>query len=249
MRKHVVFVTLLIGIIALFAETAWAQGRASGMSAFGTSGQGGFGSSGFGSSFGTSGFGSSFGSSGFGSSFGSGGFGSGFGGGFGSSLSGRGGFGSTSGQTGNQAFVGRDAGDMQTAFTQFSRSSSQFFSNMNRQMARTNRRQRAAVTTRNPPQPIRTEVQVAFAAPQPTAGAVAKLLQVRLAKIMSAHDMTVPLVSVQNGVAVLSGVAKSENERRVIATLVSLEPGVRSVRNEMTVAAAATDNTSSPAGS
>lgn len=223
-----------VAITFSIAHSAVGQTRSSGMSAFG-SGMGGFGSSGFGSSFGSSGFGSSFGSSGFGSSFGSSGFGSSFG---------SSGFGSNS--SGNSRFVGRDANDMQSIFRQLGRSSTQFFNSVNRQMARG---QQTTVTTRNPPQPIRTEVQVAFAAPQPSADVVAKTLQVRLAKIMSEHHMTAPTVSVQGGTAVLSGVAKSENERKVIESLVSFEPGVRSVRNEMTVAGAPTSNTSAPPGS
>ncbi len=222
------------------ANDAPAQTRSSGMSAFG-SGFSGFGASGFGSSFGSSGFGSS----GFGSSFGSSGFGSsGFGSSFGSSGFGSSGFGSN--QSGNRRFIGRDATDMQSIFTQLGRSGTQYFNNMNRQMARG---QQTTVTTRNPPQPIRTEVQVAFNAPQPSADVVAKALQVRLAKIMGDHHMTVPTVSVQNGTAVLSGVAKNENERQVIESLVSLEPGVRTVRNEMTVAGEPTSNTSAPPGS
>jgi hypothetical protein len=227
-------VSAVVVLSVTMAHYASAQTRSSGMSAFG-SGSGGFGSSGFGSSFGSGGFGSGFGSSGFGSSFSSSGFGSGFGStGFGSN------------QTGNKGFVGRDANDMQAIFTQLGRSSNQFFNNMNRQMARG---QQTSITTRNPPQPIRTEVQVAFAAPQPSADVVAKSLQIRLAKIMGEHHMTVPTVSVQNGTAVVSGVAKSENERSVIESLVSLEPGVRSVRNEMTVAGAPISNTSAPPGS
>lgn len=239
-RASIVAVLFVLAISA--ANSATAQTRSSGMSAFG-SGSGGFGSSGFGSSFGSSGFGGSFGSGGFGSS----GFGSSFGSsGFGSSGFGNSGFGSN--RTGNRSFVGRDANDMQAIFSQLGRSSNQFFNNMNRQMARANRQQ-TAVTTRNAPQQIRTEVLVAFDAPQPSADVVAKTLQVRLAKIMGDHHMTVPTVSVQNGTAVLSGVAKSENERRVIESLVSLEPGVRSVRNEMTVAGVPTSNTLAPPGS
>lgn len=238
MRTRVLFVAALVLFTPTLAGKALAQTRASGMSAFGgASGMSGFGSSGFGSSFGSSGFGSSFGSSGFGSSFGRSGFGSS---GFGNS-----GF----GQNGGQGFIGRDARDMQAIFTQFSRSSTQFFNNANRQMARANRQQRAAATTRNPPQPMRMEVHVAFDAPQPSADEVAKALEARLVKIMSDHQMTVPQVRVENGTAVLSGVARSDSERKVIAALVSFEPGVRSVRNEMTVAGEPNADTKSPAGS
>jgi hypothetical protein len=40
---------------------------------------------------------------------------------------------------------------------------------------------------------------------------------------------------------VLRGGAASESQRRVLETLISLEPGVTGIRNEMTVASATSD--------
>jgi hypothetical protein len=256
-----------LAILISAVSTADAQMRSGGMSGFGSSGFGssGFGSSGFGRSgmggmgiggggFGSSGFGGGggFGSSGFGGSgFGGSGFGSsGFGnrGGLGSSGFGGSGFGS--GQYGGgQAFVGRDAADMQNTFMQSNRASTQFFRNMNRQMSRNNRDNRKAVTVQNPPQPMRVEVQVAFAAPQQTPTAVATRLQARLAKILTDHKMSQPTVLMEGDTAVLRGVATSESEAQVISQLVALEPGVRAVRNEMTVPGAVSEAIVPPAGS
>jgi PPE-repeat protein len=213
------------------------------MSAFGSSG---FGSSSFGNSgFGNSGFGGGgggFGSSGFGSSgfggnrgFGNSSFGqSGFGNsGFGNSGFGNSGFGG--GQYGGgQQFVGRDAADMQNTFQQTNRAQLQFYSNMNRRMARNDRD--STPISQNAAQPIRMEVRVAFQAPRPTSEVVADTLRTRLAKILGDRGMSQPVVTMQGDTAVLRGVAASDSERQVIGQLAALEQGVREVRNEMTVA-------------
>ena len=202
-------------------------GGMGGSGGFGSGGMGGMGGSGFGnSSMGRSGGGnSSFGNSGFGNS--------GFGG---------------NQQGGGTSFVGRDATDMQGTFQQTSKAQTQFFNNMNRQMSRNNNRDRKAKTTSNPPQPLRMEVKVAFTPQRPTSDAVAKRVQTRLTKILADHHMTLPLVTVQGDTAVISGAATSDNERQVIAQLVSLESGVRSVRNEMTVAGSAIEDIAPPSG-
>ena len=235
------------------------------------SGSSGFGSSGFGSSSGfgggMSGMGGGMGGSGFGSSsgFGGGGMGgmgggmggrggmggSGMGGsGFGSSGFGSSGFGGSGGMGsgqygGGQSFVGRDAADMQGTFMQSNRASTQFFNNMNRQMSRNNR-DKKPVTAQNPPQPMRMEVRVAFAAPQHTPTVVETRLQNRLTKILTDHNMTQPDVVMQGDTAVISGVAASDHERQVIGQLVALEQGVRAVRNEMTVAGAVIEEVPPP---
>jgi hypothetical protein len=57
-----------------------------------------------------------------------------------------------------------------------------------------------------------------------------------LAKILGSRQMTQPVLTMQGDTAVLTGTAVSERERLVIGQLVSLEAGVRDVRNDMTVA-------------
>jgi hypothetical protein len=228
-----------------------------GSSGFGSSGFGssGFGSSGFGSSgFGSSGFGSSgFGNSGFGASrFGSGGFGSS---GFGSSRFGSSGMGSSGyggGQYGGgQNFVGRDAADMQQVFGQMGRAGQQFFNQMNRNMGGRNNNNRRRITQKiqNPPQPTRVEVRVGFTPPRQAPSELANTIRTRIAKILVDHKMSPPVLNMDGDTAVISGVAASENERDVIAMLIALEPGVRDVRNEMTLADSANVDTAPVPGS
>jgi hypothetical protein len=252
MIRRLFAVCAVVSLLLSVVPFAMSQGFG-GTSAFrgGGLGSSGFGSSGFGSGFGSSGFGSSafgsgFGSSGFGSGFGSSGFGgggfgnSGFGGnGFGSSGFGNSGFGNRFGNGaygGGQNFVGRDAADMQAAFGQMGRAGTQFFNTMNRNMGRNNSRRQNTKTVENPPQPMRIEVHVAFDAPRPASSQLATTIRERLTTILADHKMSQPGIVMQGDTAVISGAAASENERDIISELVALEPGVRDVRNEMTVA-------------
>jgi hypothetical protein len=235
--------------VAAAAAFTHAQGMGSrfGASGFGTSG---LGSSRFGSSLGSSGFGSSgFGSSGFGGSgFGSSGFGSGFGSGmsgFGSSGFGNSGFGSSFGNQGfggggygGQNFVGRDSADMANTWNQMGQASAQFFNQMNRSMSRSSRTPQDAVPQiKNEPQQLRVNLQVAFTPPRPSQADLANSIRTRLGRILAVQNIAVPQLTMEGDVAVLGGVAATESQRLVLEKLIALEPGVRTVRNEMTVAA------------
>lgn len=238
-------------------------GGGSGSRSGGGMGSSGFGSSGFGSSgFGSSGFGGGgFGSSGFGSSgFGSSGFGGG--GGFGSSGMGSSGFGGSGfgnsgfgngggyGQNGGgQNFVGRDATDMQNTFGQMGRAGAKFFNQMNRNMSGNNSRQKTNKTIQNPAQPARIEVHLAFNSAQPAPSQLAATIRTRVSKILDEHHMSQPVVNMDGDTAVISGAAASESERAVIEQLIGLEPGVGTVRNEMTVATPPSGTVVPPAGS
>jgi len=241
-------------VFALIAGTttiADAQGFGnSGSSAFGrSSGSSGFGSS----SFGNSGFGSSMGMGGFGSSMGMGGMGSGGMSGFGSMGSGMSGFGnsgmggmgsgnSTFGNqgmgaganTGGQSFVGRDSADMASTWNQMGQAGAQFFNQMNRGMNRNNR-QNADDQVENPPQRMRVTLQVAFTANRPTPSELTNSLRTRLGRILAAQNIVAPQFTMEGDVAVLGGVAATESQRLVLEKLIAMEPGVREVRNEMTV--------------
>jgi osmotically-inducible protein OsmY len=255
MRTRVFNVLAALLFPLCFTHAATAQFGGTGNSAFGSGGGfgnsgfggGGFGGGGFGggmggSSFGSGGFGSGgFGNSGFGGTggFGNGGFGnSGFGGGnsgFGGSSFGNLGAGGNNQPGGAQYFVGRGGQQNGQNGLQGNRAMNQFFTNMNRSMGRNNRNSKKSSTNQNPPQPMRMEIQVGFTPNQPTPNAVATRIQSRLAKILADHHMSQPLVTVQGDTAVISGSAASDSERQTIAQLVSLEQGVRDVRNEMTV--------------
>jgi BON domain len=248
---------LSAAIVLIITDLSSAQGRmmsgtsafgsGGGMSAFGSSGfggnrfgssmgSGGFGSSGFGSSgFGSGGFGSGgFGSSGFGSSFGGSGFGSGGMSGFGSQ--GMGAMGG--GGMGGQNFIGRDSADMNAVMNQMGRAGTQFFNTMNRNMGGRNRnRQQQTEQTEADERPkMRIRLEVGFTAPRAAPSALAATMQRRLASLAVDHSLGQPQVVVEGDTVVLRGVAQSESQKLVLANLIALEPGVRAVRNEMTVA-------------
>jgi hypothetical protein len=249
MIRRLIAISAVIALVSTFGVVSHAQsfgnsgsrGMSGGMggSAFGGggSGFGGMGSSGFGG-MGSSGFGgmgsSGFGGGGMGGGMGSSGFGSsGFGGG--NSGFGNSGFGN-SGAGGQQNFVGRDGNDMQATFGQLGKASTQFFNNMNRNMRNTgNSRRSNKKTVQNASQPARVEMKVAFDPPRPSSDQMARDIRTRLTKLLAANHMSQPTVSMEGDTVVLSGSAASENERDVISQLLAIEPGVRDVRNEMTI--------------
>jgi hypothetical protein len=240
--------------VLCITSLAYAQGRMGGMSsqsAFGSSsglrplGQAGFGATQFGSGFGSSGM-SGFGSSGMGgmNSFGSGGVGSSFGGGgmggmssFG--MQGMGGM--NGGAMGGQNFVGRDGGDMNAVMSQMGRAGTQFFNSMSQNMRGRNNRNRQQQSGgegegENERPEMRIRLEVGFAAPRPAPTALARNIQTRIARLAVDHSLGRPQVSVEGDTVVLRGVAESESQSLVLANLIALEPGVRAVRNEMTIA-------------
>ncbi len=269
MIRRLIAISAVISLVSAFVPNVLAQNfgmsgsRGGGMgssgfgsSAFGSGGMGGMGGGGFGNSgfggggFGNSGFGGGFGNSGFGSGgFGSGGFGnSGFGGG--NSGFGNSGFGNSgNGMGGGQNFVGRDAADIQATFGQMNRASTQLMNNMSRNMNRNNGRRSTKQTVQNVAQPMRVELKVAFTPPRPTSNQMASAVRTRLTAILAERQMSQPTFNMEGDTAVVSGVAASENERALIGQLLALEPGVRNVRNEMTVvqpAGAASDTAPAP---
>jgi hypothetical protein len=244
--------------ILCVTSLAYAQGRMGGMggmssqSAFGSSsglrplGQAGFGATQFGSGMGSGGM-SGFGSSGMGgmNSFGTGSFGSSFGGGGMGGMSGfgmQGMGGMNGGAMGGQNFVGRDGGDMNAVMSQMGRAGTQFFNSMSQNMRGRNNRNRQQQSGEgegeNERPEMRIRLEVGFAAPRPAPTALARNIQTRIARLAVDHSLGQPQVSVEGDTVVLRGVAESESQSLVLANLIALEPGVRSVRNEMTVATA-----------
>jgi hypothetical protein len=208
-------------------------------------GQAGFGATQFGSGLGGSGFGGGgmggfggggFGGGGFGSSFGRGGMMGGMG--FGNQMFGGGGM---NGGMGGQSFVGRDGGDMNAVMSQMGRAGTQFFNTMSQNMRgrnNRNRQQSEGDSGENERQDIRIRLEVGFAAPRPAPSALARTIQTRIARLAVDHSLGQPQVAVEGDTVVLRGVAESEGQSLVLANLIALEPGVRAVRNEMTIAGA-----------
>ena len=264
LEEHAMFRSLCTvaaagAIVLCITSMAYAQGRMGGMSsqsAFGSSsglrplGQAGFGATQFGSGMGSGGM-SGFGSSGMGgmNSFGSGSFGSSFGGGgmggmSGFGMQGMGGMGGMNGGAmGGQNFVGRDGGDMNAVMSQMGRAGTQFFNSMSQNMSGRNNRNRQQQSGgegegENERPEMRIRLEVGFAAPLPAPTALARNIQTRISRLAVDHSLGQPQVSVEGDTVVLRGVAESESQSLVLANLIALEPGVRAVRNEMTIATA-----------
>ena len=248
MSRHALLTWLTTAVLVGTTASAGAQGRTGqggtgfggssvgsgfGSSAFGTSSSGGsLGSTGFGSSgFGTTGLGSGFGTSGIGSS----GFGTG---GSGSSAFGSQGFGQSAyGAQGGQSFVGRDSGDMQGLFNQIGRGSNQFFQQLNRTMGGGNQnRNRPTGQQENAELPVRVQLNVAFDHARPRPSVLAATVRSRLEQVLAGRNIAAPQVEVDGDTVILRGTAQSESQRLVIEKLVSLEPGVSTVENQLTIA-------------
>jgi hypothetical protein len=181
---------------------------------------GGFGTSGFG----TGGFGSS--------SFGRGGFGS-------SGYGGPGGYGAPYGGSGS-VFVGRTAQDISYAFGA-GQAQEQRFRRIERAVRRDRRNRRRDnnlqnIETERPA--IRVGLVVGFPAPRTERASIDENIRRSLARLPEERFASLPQVSLEEGVVVLRGIVNSEADRRVVETLVALEPGVSEVRNELVIAAA-----------
>jgi hypothetical protein len=248
-------IAIAIAVVAIGASSAWAQfgssGRASG-SGFGQSGfgsgmgsglggSGGFGSgtggfSGFGgSAFGNS---SSFGGN-FGNAFGSNGFGSG--GNIGIQGFGQGMNGGMNGQNGGQNFIGRSGSDMQAMMKAMGEGSNQFFRQLNRTLGQANRGKQGGQTEETTKQHVPVQLVVGFDSPRPQSTALAAAVHQHIDKILAGHKFPAPEIEVDGDTVVLRGNAESESQALVIEKLVSLEPGVSQVLNQMTVSASSPD--------
>ena len=250
--------TLVVCAIAVFllgsvaVERVQAQGRTAGTvggtSSTGTSSFGSTGTSSFGST-GTSSFGSS-GTSGFGSSstgtsaFGSSGFGStGTGStGFGTSTTGTGlqngysGFGQQSGY----AAVGQAGTTGQTGQRGLTTTSGLGGRTTNRTGQTGQYGQTTGQNIQNAQPQVPMRLVLAFSSPRPTAAVLTSNIQVKLDAVLAVRNISGAQVAIDPaGVTVLSGTAPTESERQLVEKIVSLQPGVGQIRNEMVVATAA----------
>ncbi len=260
-RRHWPWVAALwVGALSLAASPLAAQSN----SMFGSnsvsnrgssaSGASGFGGSGFGSQ------GSSFGSSGFGGLGGSGGLGGlgdggvgGAGGNRGGTGFGNSGSGSGNNQGANQAgFVGRNVNPNQFIGLNTLTGGNQGQLNNGRQNllgalgnrnANLSGQQNLNPTNsgQNQPTPLRARQKIAFEYSKPQPAAIHSAVQLRLGKFSSRNALLKNItVSVDDrGVAVLHGDAGSASTARLAENLVRQEPGVKSVRSELTYPAIA----------
>lgn len=205
--------------------------------------------------------------SGFGGTFGGGAFGGGMTGGqggafaptsmLGNAMSGGGTMGGAFGQqlggrAGQRNFVGRDATEVQGNFqSQFGtpQQGAQGFGAMIQNFNEMREQRRRWRDQRNAPPPVRVQLRPAFDLPPATVTPeIVTGLQGQLNGVLKLRGAggSAVLTQSQKGV-VLSGSVATEHDRRLMAVMASLEPGVGPIDNQLTVAEPAA--TSAPAGS
>ena len=147
------------------------------------------------------------------------------------------------GSTGNQGFVGRDAADVQTMFQSMGMGTGQGTATRtnrgqtNRGGQGANRRQGQTSGAESTRPPIRVRVQVAFDYPTPVfAGGTAGFEPSEFDRILENRKVQNFAVTRVGTRVVITGVAADVSERLLMEKLVSLEPGVLEVDNQMTLA-------------
>lgn len=91
--------------------------------------------------------------------------------------------------------------------------------------------------------PIRFKISSGFTVPRAALTAVSRRFEQRLSRLPGLTDATAVQVQMEGSTAVLIGSVASDREAELIARLAVLEPGIDSVRNELTVGGAATPAT------
>lgn len=220
-------------ISILAAASAVGQGIGGGQLPGGsnlTSGAG-FGNSGFGSGggLGTQSFGGGLGQGGFGQGgLGQGGLGqSGFGGATG--FNAQGGFGQSA-----SGFVGRDSADVAAMFENMTRQGQAFQNRVDRAINRSGLGDRGSDQTTQ--QKVRVQLKVGFDYPDPSTSPAMQALSPRMKQLLVEQKVSGVSFERDGGRVTIFGRAADSWERMLVEQLVSQQPGVTSVQNQMTVA-------------
>lgn len=242
-----IWTTAAVALLGMLTHTqeAVAQGMGGGRSPSGsnlTSGLG-FGNASY-SNSGLGGMGQGMGGMG---GMGTGGFGQGMGGmgqgGMGGM--GTGGFGQSGGMgamgfgAGGQqqgTFIGRDSAEVTAMFESMGRQGQQA-NNRNQRGNQNNNRGRDANTgAESNQQQVRVQLRIGFEVPDAASSPMATVLTERLAKVLEERTISGFDFTVDGGNVIVTGVAKDDFERMLVAQLISQQPGVVTVTNQMTVA-------------
>jgi hypothetical protein len=177
---------------------------------------------------------------GMGGGMGGGGMGGGMGGGQG--LGGQGGgMGATGFGTGGQqqgAFIGRDSSEVTAMFEAMGRQGQQANNRSQRGNQNSNRGRDANEGADSIQQQVRVKLRIGFEVPDAASSPMATALSERLAKVLEERAISNFDFTVNSGNVVVTGVAKDEFEQMLVSQLLSQQPGVLTVTNQMTVAEA-----------
>ncbi len=132
-------------------------------------------------------------------------------------------------------FVGADSSDTQNFFSQQSNVSQLNNLPANRNANRQNAGRNGAQQNRT--RILRRRLNPGFRYPQISETVVSSKINARFNRLSTPNAPLDIQVAVEGQTALLRGTVASEEERKLAETLVSLEPGVWEVRNELTVSA------------
>ncbi|HTI50917.1 MAG TPA: BON domain-containing protein, partial [Planctomycetaceae bacterium] len=82
---------------------------------------------------------------------------------------------------------------------------------------------------------VRPQLKIAFDAPSPKAATTVGRITTRFDKLSTRSVFSGVKFDADGGTVVLRGQVSSEEDRKLAGILVSMEPGVRSVKNELMV--------------
>jgi hypothetical protein len=173
-------------------------------------------------------------------SFSQGGMGGMGGGGMGGqSLGGQGGgMGATGFGTGGQqqgAFIGRDSSEVTAMFEAMGRQGQQANNRGQRGNQNSNRGRDANEGADSIQQQVRVQLRIGFEVPDAASSPMATALSQRLAKVLEERAISDFDFTVNSGNVIVTGVAKDEFEQMLVSQLLSQQPGVLTVTNQMTV--------------
>lgn len=134
-------------------------------------------------------------------------------------------------QGGSGGFVGRDSSDTGAIFEALNQSGNQFLNRLERSFSGRNRGRGSNQSTDTPP-PIRVKLKLGFT---PQVAAVSDSAVERLTQLVSERGFGSVRLAGRRGAVVIDGEVASEGDRRMLARLARLEPGVARVDNRLTI--------------
>ena len=136
------------------------------------------------------------------------------------------------------AFIGRDSSEVTAMFEAMGRQGQQANNRSQRGNQNSNRGRDANQGGESIQQQVRVKLRIGFEVPDAASSPMATALTQRLAKVLEERSISNFDFTVNSGNVVVTGVAKDDFEQMLVSQLLSQQPGVLTVTNQMTVAEA-----------
>jgi osmotically-inducible protein OsmY len=138
---------------------------------------------------------------------------------------------------GQQRVVGNNADAVRRSFENMSgrQRRSMMMDSMVENLNQMRNDRREQESRRRSPDPIRIRLRPTFNYQLPSSQQIALELQAHLLRSEALTGIVAPRVEIVDRVATVSGFVPSEHERAVLAKMISMQPGVSKVNNELTI--------------